>query len=130
MGDDRDMWLMNNREAVWPVVKQLDLAQSGCLRQRDVCHSRARCMKQTNVASVRLCSIQASRLALTVTVTVSASHALRNQNSMSHTEGFSWYISKLSPWSNSAVRIYVESNCCTVNINVFFPQMTVKHHEH
>ena len=33
MRDDRDERLMSSSEAVGPVVKQLDLAQSGCLTQ-------------------------------------------------------------------------------------------------
>lgn len=64
MGDDRDMWLMNNREAVCSVVKLLDLAQSGCLRQQRACHSPARCMNQATIASVRPWNIQASLLSL------------------------------------------------------------------
>lgn len=82
MGDDRDERLMSSSEAVGPVVKRLDLAQSGCLTQQKVCHWRAKVMHQANVASVSPCCIQASRLALTVTIY--ASHALRNHNSMSH----------------------------------------------
>lgn len=104
MGDDRDEWLMSSSEAVGPAVKQLDLAQSGCLTQQKVCHRRARLMHQANVASVRPHCIQASRLALTVTVC--ASCALRNRSSMSHNERFSSYMGETGPRSNSTVRIY------------------------
>lgn len=59
MGDDRDERLMSSREAAWPVVKQSDVAQSGCLRQQKVCHRRATLMHQANVASVSPCCIHA-----------------------------------------------------------------------
>lgn len=62
MGDDRDERLMSGRGEVRPAVKQSDVARSGCLHQHKVCHRRA------DVALVSPCCIQASRLALTVTV--------------------------------------------------------------
>lgn len=94
MGDDRDQGLMSSREAAWPVVKRLDLAQSGCLRQLKVCHSKARLTHQTSVASVTPCCILAPWLALTVTV--GSSHCLRDQNSVSHNEEFSLNVGKTS----------------------------------
>lgn len=63
--------LMSSREAVWPVVKQLDVAQSGRLSQQKVCHRRAGLMHRASVASMSPCCIQASWFALTVTVCTS-----------------------------------------------------------
>ena len=103
MGGDRAERLTSGTEVAWPVVKQFDVARSGCLRQQKVCHRRARLMHRTNVASMSPCCIQASRLALTVTVCTS--RALRSRNSVSHNEGFSSYMDKTGQRSNCAVRI-------------------------